>query len=97
MFASSKDLLLIVLSLAILGLAIFIGWAIYYLVMILKQINQMIADFRADLKKIDDLFLVIKEKIEHSVSYLGLLVEVARQTLTFLRERKEGIKKTNKK
>jgi len=96
MLETSKDLLFIVLAICIFGLTVFICWAIYYLVMILKQANQIIADFREKIKKIDETLALIKEKIEHSTSYLGLLVEGIRQMLVFLREKKEKRAKKEK-
>jgi hypothetical protein len=89
MLQTSKDLLFIILGVSIFGFTVFICWAIYYVVMMLRQANDMLTEFRANMKRLEEVLGGIKEKIEHSASYLSLLVEVARQGLTFMREKKE--------
>lgn len=93
MFETSKDLLLIILAVCILGFTIFICWAIYYFIMILRQANQIVKDIREKIKKIDDTITLIKEKIEHSASHLTLLAEGVRQTMVYMKEKKEKKKK----
>ena len=93
MLETSKDLLLIILAVCILGFTIFICWAIYYFVMILRQANQIVNDIREKIKKIDDTITLIKEKIEHSATYLGLLAEGVKQMMVYMKEKKEKRKK----
>ncbi len=96
MFVSSKDIINIVLAFAILWLAIFMAWAIYYLAMILKEFRKIIADFRKTIDLVEGLIIILKEKLEHTSSYMKLLVETAVNVADFIKTRKVE-KKTGKK
>lgn len=82
----SKDLLYVVLAFCILWLTIFIAWFIYYLAMMMRQFYVIIKNVREKVKKVDETIDIIKDKIEHSASYLSLIgdgvkkiVEVAKE------------------
>ncbi|MBU0637071.1 MAG: hypothetical protein ABH818_00270 [Patescibacteria group bacterium] len=72
---NSQDLLNIVFAFCALWLTIFIAWFIYYLAMTMRQFFQIIKETRARINKIDEVIMALKEKIEHSVSYLTLIGE----------------------
>jgi hypothetical protein len=86
MFETSKDVLNISIALGVLSLAGFGSWAIYYFARILQQGFKIIKEMRDRISKLDELIKALKEKIEHSTSYLLLigegvkkLVEVAKK------------------
>ncbi|MBI4812472.1 hypothetical protein HY798_03480 [Candidatus Falkowbacteria bacterium] len=72
---SSKDLLYIVLAFCILWLTIFTAWLIYYLAMLIRQVFLATKEMRERIKKVDEIMKALKEKIEHSASYLLLIGE----------------------
>ena len=83
---SSKDLLYVVLAFCILWLTIFTAWFIYYLAMLMRQVFLSAKEMRERVKKVDEVMKALKEKIEHSASYLLLigdgvkkLVEIAKE------------------
>lgn len=83
---SSGDILTIVKAFAILWLALFLGWFIYYLAMTIREGYLIMRGMRERINKVDAIIDSVKEKIEHSASYLLLigegvkkLVEVAKQ------------------
>ena len=92
----SKDLLYIVISVSVLLFTIFSCWAIYYLARILQQMFKVIKETRDRLNKFDELVKMIKEKIEHSASYLPLIGEGVKKLVEIMRNRAEK-KKRNKK
>jgi CHASE3 domain sensor protein len=92
----SKDLLYIAISLAILGLAFFTSWAVYYLAMILRQSFQVVKEMRDRLHKIDEIMASLKEKIDHSASYLLLIGEGVKKLVEIMKDRGEK-KETRKK
>ena len=89
MLYTSKDLLYIVLAFCILWLTIFFSWALYYVALILRDAYRMFSDMRQRLDAVDQFIKVVTEKLEHTTSYLGLLVEGFGRLVTFLQERKE--------
>lgn len=88
MLYSSKDLLYIVLAFCILWLTIFFSWALYYIALILRDAYRMFNDMRQRLDAVDQFIKVVTEKLEHTTSYLGLLVEAFGRLIAFLQERK---------
>jgi len=95
MFETSSDILNIVKAISIFSLAVFVSWAIYYFVKILKEIFKIIKEARERLEKIDELIKSIKEKVEHSTSYLFLMSEGIKKILEIVS--KYTGKKDNKK
>ncbi len=97
---NSQDLLYIVISISILGLAIFTCWAIFYLAMILKQSSQIIKEMRDRLHKVDTIIDSLKEKIEHSASYLFLIGEGIKKLVEVMRglteKKKDGGRRAKK-
>jgi len=91
----SKDLLYIVIAVSVLIFTIFSCWAIYYLARILQQMFRVIKETRDRLNKFDELIKTIKEKIEHSASYLPLIMEGVKKLVELMKNRAE--KKRSKK
>ncbi len=75
MFETSADILNIVKAVSIFSLALLSSWAIFYFAMILKELFKIVKDARGMFNKIEAVVDTIKEKIEHSTSYLLLMSE----------------------
>lgn len=93
MLYTSKDLLYIVLAFCILWLTIFFSWALYYIALILRDAYRMFSDMRQRLDAVDQFLKVVTEKLEHTTSYLGLLVEGFGRLIAFLQERQANTTK----
>jgi CHASE3 domain sensor protein len=87
MLENSKDLLYIAIAAAVLLLAGFSSWAIYYFARILQQFFKIVREMRDRLHKLDDLIKTLKEKIEHSTSYLLLIGEGVKKLVEVIEER----------
>jgi len=96
MFENSKDLLNIAIAVAIVGLAAFSCWAIYYFARILQQAFTIIKEMRSRLHKIDELIKTVKDKLEHTTSYLLLISEGVKKLVDVIKERTDGGKKQTK-
>ncbi len=96
MFETSKDLLFIVLAFSILWLTIFVSWTIYYVAMILKQVNSTMKKFTGVLEKIEALTDFIKEKVDKSSNYFAILLTGAKQVMDYFGNREAEEKKTRK-
>jgi len=89
----SKDLLFIVIAFCVLWLTIFVAWFIYYLAMIMRQAYQATKDMRERINKIDEIIQSLKEKIEHSASYLSLISEGVKKIAEVVKDKTGGGKK----
>ena len=92
----SKDLLYIVISVSVLIFTIFFCWAIYYLARILQQFFKVIKETRDRLNKFDELVKMVKEKIEHSASYLPLIMGGVKKLVELMKNRAEKKKRVNR-
>lgn len=89
MLETSKDLLLIVIAFCILWLTIFISWLIYYVAMMLRNSNKMMASIREKMDMVDSILKLIKEKLEKSSSHLGMLADSAIKLAGYFVEQKK--------
>ncbi|KKU48419.1 hypothetical protein A3H10_03295 [Candidatus Uhrbacteria bacterium RIFCSPLOWO2_12_FULL_46_10] len=88
MLYTSKDLLYIVLAFCILWLTIFFSWILYYIAMILRDTYRIFGDMKQRIEAVDKFIHVLTEKLEHTSSYLALLVDGFGRLVTFLQEKK---------
>ncbi|KKR91490.1 MAG: hypothetical protein UU95_C0002G0043 [Parcubacteria group bacterium GW2011_GWC2_42_12] len=84
------------ISLAVLLLTVFSCWAIYYLARILQQSFQIVKEMRDRLHKVDTVIDAVKEKIEHSASYLLLIGEGIKTLVGIMKSRGEKKRKAKK-
>ncbi|NCO79898.1 hypothetical protein GW884_01275 [Candidatus Falkowbacteria bacterium] len=98
LISDSRDLLNIVLAFCILWLTIFIVWFIYYLAMIMRQLYQMTKEIRQRINRVDEVIKVLKDKIDHSASYLLLIGEGVKKLVEVIKEKTKdkGEKKIRK-
>jgi hypothetical protein len=78
---TSEDVLHLVEAFAILLLAVATGWLIYYLTMTVREGFLVIREMRERITKVDTLIETIREKLEHSTSYLFLIGEGVKKLL----------------
>ena len=95
MLETSKDLFWIVLSFCILWFTIFICWGIYYIIMVFKNINDLVRDTKEKLVSIEEFFVSLKNKVEKSAANVTSLVNLGKQLIPYFKEKME--KKQTKK
>jgi len=96
MFETSQDILNISKTAAVAGLSVLFGILIYYMIRIVRQIFLMIKEMRDRINKVDEVVKAIKEKIEHSTSYLLLISEGMKKVLEVAKDYTNTEKKKNK-
>jgi uncharacterized protein YoxC len=74
-FSSSKDVLFIVLAFAVLWLAIFLSWALYYLICILKDAKDTIHGVRRAASAIESAAGHFKGKFESLLNIVSVMGE----------------------
>ncbi len=72
-FATSKDVLFIVLAFAVLWLAIFLSWAIYYLIGILKDARDTIHGVKKAATAIESAAGHLKGKFESLLNIVSVM------------------------
>lgn len=96
---STKDLLYLVLSVATGWVAVFLCWTLYELAKMLHQANAVVTETREKINRLEKAVVAIKEKIESSAHYLGMLAEGGKSLLSFmhLTEEKKEKRRQSKK
>lgn len=94
MLATSKDLFWIIFSLSLGLFTIFTCWAIYYLVMILRNANKMMSSVREKIELVDKILKLVRDKLEKSSSHLSVIADSVIKLVGFMMERQQN---TNKK
>jgi len=89
MFETSKDFLNIAIGASVVGLSAFACWAVYYFARILQQVFAIIKDMRSRLHKVDELIKTVKDKLEHTTSYLLLISEGVKKLVEVIKDRTE--------
>lgn len=88
MIASSKDLLFLVLAFCVLWVTIFLCWALYYLIAILRDAKWTVQETREKVEMIGRLIDTIQEKIHSSGTYFGLATRAMMQFVEHMQKRR---------
>lgn len=99
MLETSKDLLVIVFAFCILWFTVFLCWAMYYFIVMLRDFSRMTSSFREKLDLIDNILNLVKRKLEKSSDHLSIIADGVIKLVTFLIEKKKetGERKRTKK
>ncbi len=88
MFETSKDILNISIAVAVVAVAIFICWTMYYLVSNLRRINRISQKVEKGVMKVDGLIDLIKSKVKQSSSYFFLFSKLAERAMDYFSSRR---------
>lgn len=80
---TSKDILNVSLAVSVFGLAFLIGWILVYFLLIIKRLVKILSGVEESIKKLDAFFTEVKEKLEHSASYLSVLAIGAKELVEY--------------
>ncbi len=99
MMETSGDILNISISLAVLVVAFFLSWLLFYLVVSFKRIYKITAQAQKISNKTEDLLNLIKSKVKQSGSYFFLFSKLADRAMDYfgekIKEKKEKASKEN--
>ncbi len=76
MLETSNDVLNIVLAFSVLLVALFLSYFLFGLIRIIQDIRNISKLTKEKLELLDRLLNTIKEKLEHSATYFGILVKL---------------------
>lgn len=71
MLNTSLDVLYLVLALAALILVGFLAWLIFYLGQVIRQVNEIIADFRQRIKRFEEILSFVAKGVKSIGEFLG--------------------------
>jgi len=87
MFATTRDLLNIVLAASVIILTVFVCWAVYYVGKIFRDASRVASSVRLKLELIDKILNLVKDKLEKGASHLGLIADSAIKLAGYFIER----------
>jgi nitrate reductase assembly molybdenum cofactor insertion protein NarJ len=97
MIESSKDILFVVLAACAGLLTLFTCLVIFYLAMILKNMNKMVSSIREKMELVDKILRLIKEKLEKTSSHLALVTDSLIKLVGFVMDKQKEKKKSGGK
>ena len=93
MLETSQDLLFIILAFCALLLTVLMSFALFYVVMILRNANKMITEFRKKLERMDEIIDFLKDKLGEGFATFAVLAKGVLKIVEIFRETKRKRKK----
>ncbi|NMC51143.1 hypothetical protein GYA54_00230 [Candidatus Kuenenbacteria bacterium] len=90
MLDTSKDLLFIVLAACALAFTIFACWLLYYFIAIIKDVYSVTKGIKKKIDLLDDILKTIKEKINSTASYVGLIFNSVEKIVDYFQQKRPG-------
>lgn len=90
----TKDLLYLVLSVAVIWITFFLCWALYELATFSRRVNKIVDDVQQKIDRVEEMVESFKEKIANPLSYLGLLASGGKTMYSVLKNKKGKKKKS---
>ena len=94
-FETSRDILNILLGFSVLLIAVMIAVLLYQFIMIIRDIRNLSKSIKEKVLLIDgllktsqDILHTIKDKLEHSTAYIGILIELVTRIIDHLKIKK---------
>ena len=88
MLDSSKDLLFIVLAICAIAFTTCACWLLYYFIAMVKDVYQITKGIKKKIDLVDDILKTIKEKINSTASYVGLIFGSLEKLVSYFQQRK---------
>lgn len=86
---STQDIFYLVAAIGFGWIAVFLCWALYEIAKLFHQANTVMTETREKIGRFERAVLSIKERLESSVNYLGMLAEGGKSLLSFLHMKEE--------
>lgn len=93
MMQTSGDILNFSVSLAVLAVAVFLCWSLYYLIVSLRKINKISSQAQKIGDKIESLVNLTKNKVNQSGSYFFILTKLADRAIGYFNKKFQEKKK----
>ena len=99
MFATSHDILNLIVAVCIFALTFFLCWALFYFVSGIHKMHKLIKRAETGVAKAEEIIEIAKEKLKNSATYFMILGEIAKRAMEFVQEKRaeKQAKKTDGK
>src|SRR3990167_3452099 len=87
MLETSKDILWLALAGSVVLFTIFVCWALFYLIMMLKNMNKITASVREKLELVDKILKLVKDKLEKGSNHVALISDSVIKLVGFLMDK----------
>ncbi len=87
--ATTVDLFYLVLSVAVAWVAVFLCWGLYEMAHMMHQANVAVREAREKLSRLEKSMCSIKERLESSAEYLGVLAEGGKAVMNMFNKHEE--------
>lgn len=75
MFLSTQDIFWFVFALSMIVLTIFLSFALFYIISILRDVSKLFTSIRGKIELVDKILNLVKEKLEKSSNHLALIAD----------------------
>lgn len=97
MLETSADLLKIVIAFCLLWFTAFVCWALYYLVVMLKDFSRMTTSIREKLEVADKILKLVQQKLERGSDHMAIIADSAIKLVGFFMEKQSAAGEKGKK
>ena len=94
---SSKDILFLTIALSIFLFTVFACWAVYYVIVMLKNVSRMTISAREKLEMIDKILKLVKDKLEKGSNHAAMISDSVIKLVGFLMEKQKSSATSTKK
>ena len=91
---TTYDLFWLLSGLSLFLFTVFVCWAIFYFIMIVRDTREIIKNFKQKLELIDEFITVIKEKIEDATKYVKTVMDIMVKITDWINKRQLDKDKT---
>jgi len=95
MLETSKDFFYILSGISIFCLAFFLSYFLFYLILILRDVNKITKEAKIILDKLEQLINFIKNQVRTSYNYINIFTEGAKKIMEVLQSSQAKPKKSN--
>jgi len=88
MLETSKDLLFITLAFCVLLFTGFVCWLVYYFISMIRNLRSITKGVKQKVDMVDDVLKTLKEKINSSANYIGLIVTGVERIVEYMQRKK---------
>ena len=89
MLETSKDLLLVVIAASIALFTLFTCWAIFYVVVMLRNVSKMTISIREKLEVVDKILNLVKEKLEKGSNHMAMITDSVIKLAGFMMDKQK--------
>lgn len=97
MFATSADILNLVLAISIVALTTFLCITLFYLISSIRKTHRVIKMVEGGVSKAEEVINIARQKIKGGGAYLMILGELAKRAMDYFSEKKSEEKEKSKK